>query len=783
MEINFKDLARKSNSRRLSNALARPSATILRSPLHASSTKATEMTQKVISPADCLPFIFFETSNSFAEAYHETCLGNFKQALSIYKSLLTQPDNKSEIQNNIGVCYSHLGSSEKAIKHLTLAISLKRTGFLPYYNLALIYISLENLSGCITIVDKAMIAIPNPPKDLYVIREHAAAMFSRKKSLDSMKVQRKLLDSKEDTSSCDNLAPMRRSSKERIRASSRSYLMKYSVVKDYEIDKILGHSSSKSPISVRRSTKDIHSLAATPKRTSLVSIKLQRKKNRSVATEGKTISKQKRPSHFYYNDFAKPRLNEKGLVQREESNITPTERIFGSASQVKTSKKRISFIRNTLEKEMNANLDDVEPMQIKSNYLTEQKIHFIISQYDKPFISRNNEEIDKYLCNLLFFAKFPYSVRLNIYKLGSICHYLPGKTIFKQGDLGDMIYVILKGSVSVEKISPELRNMSMVVNSLYDGKHFGEAVLVSSNRQHERSATLTCSEDSYFLTLLKKDYHQILLDLQREEIDQKALFFSELSIFKTLSPALLSTLATNIEISTYKLDEVIIHQGEIPRGLYIIYSGHAVLYTQGYRCKEKWGNQYSSPRKRREHLLRLGEPPKTMQEEIEESVIKRVLYSDVVLGDSESAEKIRKYVSPKKIEEAQRKDHPCYILKDWLEFASIHSTDYFGGRVLVCANDSDPALASKFTVVAKSSVTKLFVFDRTHMQLFSEEIVHHVKTILAKSFEVDCPPELNPDTLDKVLLEWQSFRENLIESINRNSYIDKNKIYFPFSRY
>ena len=61
------------------------------------------------------------------------------------------------------------------------------------------------------------------------------------------------------------------------------------------------------------------------------------------------------------------------------------------------------------------------------------------------------------------------------------CDYLvlPGRTtIFKQGDHGDKMYIIIKGRVVVEKKSEEYGNLPLNVCMLYEGDHFGELGLI-----------------------------------------------------------------------------------------------------------------------------------------------------------------------------------------------------------------------------------------------------------------------------------------------------------------
>lgn len=55
-------------------------------------------------------------------------------------------------------------------------------------------------------------------------------------------------------------------------------------------------------------------------------------------------------------------------------------------------------------------------------------------------------------------------------------------TIFKQGDIGDRMYVILKGRVAVEKTQKEQGNLPVVQALLNDGDHFGELGLIDQDK-------------------------------------------------------------------------------------------------------------------------------------------------------------------------------------------------------------------------------------------------------------------------------------------------------------
>ena len=60
---------------------------------------------------------------------------------------------------------------------------------------------------------------------------------------------------------------------------------------------------------------------------------------------------------------------------------------------------------------------------------------------------------------------------------------LPARTeIFKEGDEGDRMYVILKGRVAVEKLQYGPRNLPIIVALLKDGEHFGELGLIDQEK-------------------------------------------------------------------------------------------------------------------------------------------------------------------------------------------------------------------------------------------------------------------------------------------------------------
>ena len=80
-------------------------------------------------------------------------------------------------------------------------------------------------------------------------------------------------------------------------------------------------------------------------------------------------------------------------------------------------------------------------------------------------------------------------------------HFEPGETIFEQGDVGDRLYVIQRGSVEI------LRDGERVA-TLANGEYFGEMALLSNA---PRNATVRAAEPTDVLAVAKGDFAKLLV--------------------------------------------------------------------------------------------------------------------------------------------------------------------------------------------------------------------------------------------------------------------------------
>jgi NADH dehydrogenase len=79
-------------------------------------------------------------------------------------------------------------------------------------------------------------------------------------------------------------------------------------------------------------------------------------------------------------------------------------------------------------------------------------------------------------------------------------HFEPGEAVFRQGDLGDRIYIIVKGRAEVVR---EREGAELILAELGAGEYFGEMALVENTT---RSATVRCVEAMDVISLPKREF-------------------------------------------------------------------------------------------------------------------------------------------------------------------------------------------------------------------------------------------------------------------------------------
>jgi len=151
-----------------------------------------------------------------------------------------------------------------------------------------------------------------------------------------------------------------------------------------------------------------------------------------------------------------------------------------------------------------------------------------------------------------------------------------GQTCIKQGDSGDMFYVIASGEfdISVD---------GKVVATYKDGQCFGELALMYNA---PRAATVSASKVSQVWMIHRLTYRKIVKAEFNKNLDQNHAFLMKVDMLKGLSGDQKQSLAEALERVEYKAGDVIFEQGSVGLSMYIVRSGKIVIYKDGINVME-----------------------------------------------------------------------------------------------------------------------------------------------------------------------------------------------------
>lgn len=121
----------------------------------------------------------------------------------------------------------------------------------------------------------------------------------------------------------------------------------------------------------------------------------------------------------------------------------------------------------------------------------------------------NIKEISKLLKKTLYFSKIPLNELETIAKIMVIEEYKKGDVIFYEHEEGDCFYIIDQGKVEISIESEDGGKKILSIKNPMDG--FGELSIIDNQT---RSATVKCLEDTKVLKLSKKDFENLVDDIE-----------------------------------------------------------------------------------------------------------------------------------------------------------------------------------------------------------------------------------------------------------------------------
>ena len=157
------------------------------------------------------------------------------------------------------------------------------------------------------------------------------------------------------------------------------------------------------------------------------------------------------------------------------------------------------------------------------------------------------------LSKIKIFSDFPATTPENIARLERIClalgqkDFKKGDVIIREGDEGDILYILYDGKVQVRKKTPSGDDFAVVDLYKEYNVFFGELALIDHDK---RSASIVALSDCKTLTLTNEDFIQLC------ENDPYLGYKSLLRIAKSMSSKIRQSTAETLAIYQALIDEV-----------------------------------------------------------------------------------------------------------------------------------------------------------------------------------------------------------------------------------
>ena len=118
-------------------------------------------------------------------------------------------------------------------------------------------------------------------------------------------------------------------------------------------------------------------------------------------------------------------------------------------TEIQKAERELEAVRTLKNQAYVAHQETLERSKLQSsNRLTGQELDFLREEIDvrRPEI-RQVDKIDDILKRLKFFATLTRPVRINFYRCATYLTRTKGDFVFHEGDVGDLMYVILRGKL------------------------------------------------------------------------------------------------------------------------------------------------------------------------------------------------------------------------------------------------------------------------------------------------------------------------------------------------
>lgn len=776
-----------------------------------------------------------KSSSNYEKGLRARARGDFLSAIGLYRMVLFEDPDHFSSRINLGVCLIKLGLLKEAISNFKKAETIKDEDNIARFNLVLCHIHLHEYRQALEVIKRALLQVSFREELLklraLVLLRQGDLSGARKvlnnetgeenkinKGLSIMNIEAQnfeadelVINSRNSSVSMKNRPKSSRNTKAFMDflGFGNSFSCKYSknresrklsvldsfkndsTPKTRDLDRQMRVTSAKPKLSIRKKKSFLTSDRIKP--SAIISIDPSKPKP-SLKPESSSemlhsiikrstdydIKIQERESQLKelvpFATKANSKLDnlfQDGFVQEEvEQSYKPDLKLIKNFdNKFKHFKEMINkeeytkaYIRPSLKE-----LDTLE--KIKRNSLRFKSLNYLVSEYKKETDDRNYIEMSNIVQKLSFFSKFAGGIRIMVLKIAQFKFYSKGDTVICEGDHGDSMFVIIQGSIVVEKKPLGIELGAVVVQTLYDGDQFGELALLTSEDTTvtRRNATCRAGEDSYLLSISKQDYHNVLLKLMRNDIEGRIKFLQSLKLFVDVEMKNLIPLASNLSSKVYKVNDVILAQGQMPEGLYIIYRGHCRVYKEGKCNRPTEVSEYANPKIRKPPLRNFIIGNYTPSENSNNIAQPQSQHQSQLNPKPQSQSQPNSNPKPQSQSQSQPQSHKrvfsarstgplsqkssvisrsyreaeesFYTTNEKILFADLQEGDFFGGRKMLEGDyppidgnlylDDDVRIntkpiviePSKFTIIAETVEVELFILTKKHFSLLTDDMI------------------------------------------------------------
>lgn len=157
------------------------------------------------------------------------------------------------------------------------------------------------------------------------------------------------------------------------------------------------------------------------------------------------------------------------------------------------------------------------------------------------------------------------------------CDYKANDVVIKEGDQGEVLYMVESGILSCTKVFPG-KTEPTFLKKFNPGDAFGELALLYNA---PRAATIVSDADSQLWSLDRGTFNAIVKGAQMRKMERYEKFLANVKILASMDPYERSKLAEAFKEEHFKTGDTIIKEGDEGNCFYLVEEGEATAMKGG----------------------------------------------------------------------------------------------------------------------------------------------------------------------------------------------------------